>query len=212
MGEREKYVFMVGTPGAENIEVNSKEIAEKFNLNLEKPIILIVQHPVTTESDEAGRQMEETMAAVSQLKEQTIVIYPSNDPGSEDMIREIEKHRDDEDIGIYKNIPRDEFLALMKVATVMVGNSSAGIVEAPMFNLPVVNVGARQRNRERADNIYDVEHNHQRIYSTVEKIISKGKKSKIESPYSADETPKKIADILAEIKITAELLQKRLTY
>jgi len=211
MGEKEKYVFMVGTPGLEDIEKDSKEIAEKFNLNLEKPIILVLQHPVTTESDKAGTQMAETMAAVSKLKEQAIVIYPNNDPGSEEMIKEIEKYRDD-NLKIYKNISRHNFLALMKAATVMVGNSSAGIVEAPKFNLPVVNIGSRQENRERAGNIYDVEHNGQKIYSTVKEIISRGEKPKIESPYSGDETPNKIANILAEIEITPELLQKRLTY
>jgi UDP-hydrolysing UDP-N-acetyl-D-glucosamine 2-epimerase len=153
MGEDPAKVFVVGAPGLDTLLneklVGQEVLSEKYTLELSKPILLVVQHPVTTEVDEAPDQIRETLETISELKHQTVLIYPNADAGGRRMIEVIKKYPF---IKAFKSIPHKEYLSLMKMASVLVGNSSSGIIEAPSFGLPVVNIGSRQEGRERAEN------------------------------------------------------------
>lgn len=220
MGEDPWRVFVIGAPGLDSI-LNKKlfpqkEIAKKYKLNLSKPIILTIQHSVTLEEKEAPRQMKETMEAIKELGYQTIVTYPNADPGGRKMIKVIEKYRKYPFIQIYKNLPRKDFLSLMNIAKVIVGNSSSGIIEAPSLHLPAVNIGGRQKGRERADNVIDVDYDKMEIKKAIKKAIYdkkfREKIKKSENPYGDGKTSSKIANILSKIKIDKRLLEKQITY
>lgn len=211
MGENPKNVFMVGTPGIESVSSIPEDIARRLHLDLNQPILLILQHPVPTEKGDPAKQMRETLVAISKIKRQTIIIYPNTDPGSKEMIKEIQRFKKLDYVQIHKNIPRELFLGLMNISSVMIGNSSSGITEAPMFNLPVINIGTRQQGRERGGNIHDVDYDSHQIASKITELLSTKRKSR-GSPYSGEKTPQKIAEILASIKLTKNLLNKRLTY
>ncbi len=220
MGEEKMRVHVVGAPGLDEI-VNKKlipkeEVALKYGLDLLKPILLTVQHPVTAEINQSGIQMEETMKALKGLGYQVIVIYPNSDAGGRKMIKVIERYRKIPFIKIYKNIPRTDYLSLLGIVSVMVGNSSSGIIEAPFFDLPFVNIGTRQRGRERAGNVIDVVYNKEEIKKAVRKglydknFIKKMKKMK--NPYGDGKTSYKITNTLINIKIDEKLLDKKLSY
>jgi UDP-N-acetylglucosamine 2-epimerase (non-hydrolysing)/GDP/UDP-N,N'-diacetylbacillosamine 2-epimerase (hydrolysing) len=104
----------------------------------------------------------------------------------------------------------------MKYASVMVGNSSSGIIEAASFKLPVINVGTRQQGRQRACNVIDAENDKKEIVAAIKKALHDKKfrlaLSKCKNPYGDGKTAQRIAKLLAEIKIDKELLQKRITY
>ena len=104
----------------------------------------------------------------------------------------------------------------MKIVTAMVGNSSSGIVEAPSFGLPVINIGSRQDGRERAENVIDVGYDRAEIISAIKKACYdegfKEKVKKCKNPYGNGKAGTRIADILSRIKIDKKLLRKRLTY
>jgi len=220
MGERAETVFTVGAPGLDDILMtkllSKKEILKKYNLNLSKPILLITQHPVTMEIKEAASQIRETMEAVKELCYQAIIIYPNADAGGRVMIKIIEQYKKYPCIQIFKNIPRRDYLSLMKITSVMIGNSSSGIIEAPSFHLPVVNVGSRQAGRERAKNIIDVSCDKKQIQKAIKMAIYdqnfRKALKKYKNPYGDRKTGKRIADILSKIKIDKKLLQKQLTY
>jgi UDP-N-acetylglucosamine 2-epimerase len=97
-----------------------------------------------------------------------------------------------------------------------VGNSSSGIIEAPSFQLPVVNIGIRQQDRERADNVVDVDNNKEEIKKAIEKVlydekfIEKVKKCK--SPYGDGKAAEKIVEVLNSITIDEKMIMKRMTY
>jgi len=219
MGEEPWRVHVVGAPGLDTI-LNSKllsrdEIGKKFPIKSKEPFILLIQHPVTTEIEEAGKQMEETMKAIKELKINTIVIYPNSDAGGRKIIKVIKKYSNEKFIHSYKSINHLDYLSLMKHAAVMVGNSSSGIIEAPSFKLPVVNIGIRQEGRERANNIIDVPYNKEKIKKAIKIALSKEFKVKLKkckNPYGDGKTGKRVANILAKIKIDKKLLQKRLSY
>ncbi len=222
MGEDPWRVFIVGAPGLDSIlgrneELLSKEELEKrYALDLAKPILLVLQHPVTTKVEDASEQMRKTMEAIKELGYQAIVVYPNADAGGRKMIEVIEQYRKYPFLQIYKNLPSVDYLSLMKVASVMVGNSSSGIIESTPFQLPVVNIGDREKKREGAENIIGVDYDKEQIKKAIIRAISDKRFRKIieksKSPYGDGRAGERIADILAKIKTNKKLLQKQITY
>lgn len=220
MGEDPSRIFIVGAPSLDTI-LNEKlperaELSKKYDLDLAKPILLVLQHPVVTEADEAARQTKETLDAIVELKHQTILIYPNADAGGRRMIKVIKKYEKYPFIKSFKSIPYTDYLGLMKVASVMIGNSSSGIIEAPSFHLPVVNIGTRQEGRERSTNVIDVEYDREEVVKAVKKALYdrkfRAEVKKCKNPYGDGKSSQRIVKVLSEIKITPKLLQKKITY
>ena len=220
MGEEPWRIHVVGAPALDPI-LNKKLIepeglAKIYGLDLSKPILLVLQHPVTLESEETGAQIKETLDAVVELKHQTILIYPNADPGGRRMIQVIKKYEKYPFIKAFKTLSHLEYISLMKVVSVLIGNSSSGIIEAPSFHLPVVNIGTRQEGREMAENIIDVSYNKNEIIKAVKKALYdnefKKKVKKCLNPYGHGKAGKRIMKILSEIKIDDKLLRKKIAY
>ncbi len=216
MGEDPSRIFVVGAPGLDDIFkelIPPQELSIKYQLDISKPIILLVQHPVVTEAEEAPDQIRETLEAIAELKFQTIVIYPNADAGGRRMIEIIKEYEGKYPfIRAYKSLPRRDYLSLMSIATVMVGNSSSGIIEAPSFGLPVINIGTRQKGRLRAGNVIDVGYNKEEIKRAIIKAIYdkdfRNKVKTIKNPWGDGKASERIVSVLASIKIDKNLLQK----
>lgn len=221
MGEEPWRVHVVGPLGiyamVKNDFIPKAELCKKLKLNPDNQILLTIQHPVTTQVEKASEQMEETMKALVELGEQAVVIYPNADAGGRRIIKVIEKYRKFPKFRIFKTLPYLTFVSLMRISSVMVGNSSSAIVEAPLFGLPAVNVGIRQEGRERGANVIDATHDKNEIVKAVKKALFDAEFRKMikeaPNPFKIERRGgEKIADILAKIKIDDKLFQKRLTY
>jgi GDP/UDP-N,N'-diacetylbacillosamine 2-epimerase (hydrolysing) len=220
MGEDEWRVHAVGSPTLDTILneplVPFDELAKKLGLGAERPLVLLVQHSVTTQVDQAPEQMRQTLEAVMETGYQTVVIYPNSDAGGRRMIEVIKEFEKEPSIRSFKSLPRQDYLSLMKSADVMVGNSSSGIIEAPSFCLPVVNIGMRQEGRERGKNVIDVGHNKREIRDAIERALSDkefiAEVKKGKSPYGDGKASQRIVEVLRTTEITQELLQKKITY
>ena len=220
MGEDPSNVFVVGAPGLDSILdenlIEPVELSKKYNLDSSKPIFMVVQHPVTTEVRDAHEHIRETLEAIVEIRHQTILIYPNADAGGRGMIEVIKEYEKYPFIKPYKSIPHKEYLSLLKMASVMVGNSSSGIIEAPSFGLPVINIGSRQEGRERAENVIDVDYDKEQIKTAIKKALDdenfKEKVKNCKSPYGDGKAGVMIVDILSRIKTDKKLLQKRLNY
>lgn len=220
MGEDPLSVYVVGAPGLEQILegtiTDRHTLLQKYDLNPEEPIILVIQHPVTMEYVDAGDQMHLTLEAVKAFPYQTIVVYPNADAGGASMIQAIHEFENSSYIRTYASLPHSDYLGLMNVASVLVGNSSSGIIEAPSFHLPVVNIGTRQKGRERGQNVIDVPHDKEAIIQAIKKSLFDDVYRKTiqngVNPYGDGTAGKKIADLLVSVPLTGELLQKRMTY
>ena len=220
LGEVKENVFVSGAPGLDYIK-NAKyhsreEILNKFNLKDEN-IILLTQHPVTTEREVASWQISQTLEALVKLGLQTIISYPNSDNGGREMIKVIEEYRSKYDIfKVYKNITQEDYLNLLNITSVMVGNSSSGIIEAASFKLPVVNIGTRQNGRLRANNVIDCDYDKASILKAINISLNDTEfKKDLEicvNPYGEGKSSKKIVDILANINIDKKLIQKKITY
>ncbi|MFT5871850.1 MAG: GDP/UDP-N,N'-diacetylbacillosamine 2-epimerase (hydrolyzing) [Clostridium sp.] len=220
LGEKEENIFVVGAPGLDYIKrtkyLSRIEMLKRFNLKDDK-IFLLTQHPVTTERDMVGWQIRETLDAIVELGYQTIVSYPNSDNGGREIIRIIEEYRAKYPfLKVFKNLSQVEYLSFLEIAAVMIGNSSSGIIEAPSFKLPVVNIGSRQEGRLRACNIIDVPYGKEAIKIGINKAIDdESFKKQLENctnPYGDGKASGKIAEILSKVLVDRKLIQKKITY
>ena len=221
MGEDEWRVHMVGSPALDVILneplIPREKVIKKFGINAAKPLILLVQHPVTTEADKAGEQMTETLEAVVELGYPVILLYPNADAGGRriiEVVKDYEKRYPF--IKVIKSLPRPEYLSLLKNVSVLVGNSSSGMIDASSFGLPVVNIGTRQEGRERGDNVIDVGYARQEIIMAIRRALTDKEFLKVvkksRNPYGDGKASVRIAEILSSIEKTPRLLQKKITY
>lgn len=220
MGEDEWRVYQMGSPALDVILNEAlptgKTLAKQLKIDLSPPLILLIQHPVTTQVDKAPRQMKETLEAIVEMGYLAVVIYPNADAGGRRMIEVIKKFEKYPFMKTFNSLPHREYLGLMKATSVMVGNSSSGIIEAPSLGLPAVNIGIRQERRERGKNVIDVGHNKQEITKAIEKALTDkeflGEVKRCESPYGDGKASQRIAEILSKVEITPQLLQKKIAY
>jgi UDP-N-acetylglucosamine 2-epimerase (non-hydrolysing)/GDP/UDP-N,N'-diacetylbacillosamine 2-epimerase (hydrolysing) len=216
MGEDEKRIFIVGEPSLDIIHnfspVDPNLLAKKFNLDLSRPIILATQHPVSNEAEFSGQQMRETIEALLEIGAQTIISYPNSDAGNKVIIKVIEEYKDHPLFRFSRNLPHEVYLSLMKISSVMVGNSSSGIIEAPSFKLPVINIGTRQINRLRASNVIDVGYNKKEIVEKIKFVMTDIKFKKnlklCVNPYGDGYSSEKIFQIIKNLDVTGNLTSK----
>jgi len=220
MGEDPHHVFVVGAPGLDQIlniqSVSPKETIDRYHIDPRIPIIIVLQHPVPLEPGEPAYQMEQTMQAVCDLDCQILVIYPNADAGGRAMIEVIKKYESHKNIRTFPSLGHKDFLILLKLSSVLVGNSSSGIIEAPSFGVPVVNIGSRQKGRQKGENIIDTGYDTHEIAKAVDRALKdndfKRKVKTANNPYGVGDSSGKIVEILKNIEITPALLQKRMMY
>lgn len=219
LGEEEWRIHMVGSPTVDLIQkeplLKKEEICQKLGLNATDSIVLCIQHPNVFESNQAGAQMRITLQVLKDLNLQTVIIYPNNDLGSQLIIEEIEHDKSTSNFKIFKNLARIDYLSLLKNVDLLIGNSSGGLIETPLFKIPVVNIGTRNKDREKGDNVINVDYNYDEIKNAVQKALSadfKKKSSKVVNPYGDGTASDNIVKILEDLEITEDFLIKKLTY
>jgi len=187
MGINNKYIQVVGAPGLDEIK--------QLKVEKKRDLIVVLQHPDENE-DKAQQQIRETLEAVVDFKTETAVIYPNADAGGRKIIEVIEEYRDR--VVIYKSITREGFIKLLSQANVLVGNSSAGLIEAPSLKLGVVNVGPRQKGREKGPNVIDVDYDKKKIKLAIEKAMRLSGK-KMTNPYGDGKTTERMIKFLKQL-------------
>lgn len=220
MGEDPWRVHVVGAPGIDylrSIEPMSREDVEAdLDLDFSRPVLLMTQHPVTTEVEAAADQMRTTLDAVAAVGSQTLVTYPNADSGGRTMIDVLGEYTALPFIRVRPSLGQRRYASLLRYVDAMVGNSSSGIIEAPFFGLPVVNIGSRQRGRQRAGNVLDVTHDRDAIEKAIRKALGDNefihRARTCTNPYGDGRAGERIATALAEIPLDRSVLQKRLAF
>jgi UDP-hydrolysing UDP-N-acetyl-D-glucosamine 2-epimerase len=177
----------------------------------EKPYVVVLQHPVTTEYGQGFAQINETLKAISAIRMQTVWLWPNVDAGSDDVSKGLRVFREKHDpdyIHFYRNFSPDDYVRLIRSCACLVGNSSSGLREAAFLGVPSVNIGSRQSGRERAENVVDVGYDGRAIREAIERQLAHGHYAPSEM-FGTGHAGRRIAEILA----TAPLkVQKRLSY
>ncbi len=211
MGENPENIFVVGAPGLDSIiklkdSIDENYLKEKYNLK--KDFVLVLQHPVSLEVEDSAYQIKQTLDAVTATDYQVLLVYPNADAGGRAMIEVINQYN----VDAYKNIPHDDFIGLLGLASALIGNSSSGIIESSSFKLPVINIGTRQSGREKAEHVIDVDYDSNEIFQALNYIKSEEYQNKLEScknPYGEGKAGELICKILKKIEINKDLLNKK---
>jgi UDP-hydrolysing UDP-N-acetyl-D-glucosamine 2-epimerase len=230
MGEESWRVHTVGFPAIDLISENnfatSIEVKDSLNLDLARPIILFTQHSVTTEFEDAGKQVVPSIRAIKKLAAggvQVIATYPNNDAGGRTIIRKLDEMNDLSLSGIqvHQSLGRYLYhgvLALAKdnaIRIACVGNSSSGIKETAVFGCPTVNIGSRQSGRLRGQNVIDADYDTHSIIDAVSRCFEDEKFRKecrdTDNPYYLGDAGKKISDELAKVSLDEALIRKQMT-
>ncbi len=224
MGEDPRWVFHVGCPAIDLITQTDfsqtpQEVVARYGgtgsrLDLSQPYLLVLQHPVTTEYGDGMRQIEATIEAVRRLKMQTVMLWPNADAGSEDLAKGIRcfRERDMPDfIHFYRNFDPQDFLVLMQNCSSMIGNSSSAIREGAFLGMPAVNIGTRQQNRERGQNVIDVDYSADQIVTAVRKHLAVGRYP-ADHLYGDGRAGQRMAEILGELSMGEVPIQKVLHF
>jgi GDP/UDP-N,N'-diacetylbacillosamine 2-epimerase (hydrolysing) len=217
LGEEGWRIHTVGAPGLDRIRTTRLlprgELAAVLELPAEGRWALVTFHPVTLEYRETATQVEELVAALEKLDMTLVVTYPNADTAGRTIIERLEELRARSPrVRLVKNLGDDRYLSLLEHADVMIGNSSSGLIEAPSFGLPVVNVGSRQRGRLRGENVIDVEARREEILQGVERALAPGLRRHLRgvaNPYGDGHAAPRIARVLREAPLDARLVQKR---
>src|SRR5579885_263417 len=220
MGEEPWRIHVVGDSHLDGILAGDyapgREVAAKLGLDASRPVFVVLQHSETTEPERAYDQMRETLLAVRDSAQQAVVIYPCSDQGYEGVIAAIKELALPPQFQVHVNLDAPVFWGLLSIASVMVGNSSAGLIETPTFRLPAVNVGRRQEGRLRAENVIDVPHQRAAIAAAIERALHDGEfraaVASCRQPYGDGHAGKRIVEIVRNTPIDRKLLVKRMTY
>jgi len=220
MGEEPSRIFNVGAPQLDEVvqgeKLKREVLAKMLGLDFSHPVLLVIQHPVLAEVHLARKQMQETMEAAKASGYRTVVIYPNVDAAGQEIIAVIQEYEAVPTIKAFRNLDRNIFLSLLSHVSVLLGNSSVGILEAPSFKLPALDIGNRQSGRMRACNVITVpEFDRSLILAGIRKALDdpgfRGSLMKCTNPYGKGRSSERICKVLEEIDL-AHILDKRMTY
>ena len=222
LGEEKRRVFIVGHTAVDRYK-NTKSLSKSYlskylNLNIkEEPLLVFIQHPVSNWLKKTKKHIKISLSAIDTLNLPTIIISSNSDPGNLIIKSEYSKFKFlNQKVRYFENIPEKIFINIIRKASVLVGNSSMGVSEAPLLKLPVVNVGLRQKDRQNAGNIIFVMHSKLKIIKAIKKSLYNkkylNKIKKLKNPYGASGASNKIVKILSKIPINDKLIGKRITY
>jgi UDP-hydrolysing UDP-N-acetyl-D-glucosamine 2-epimerase len=222
LGEEPDSIFVTGCPSIDIAAEVAARPAMDFDpfvkyggvgptTDLSRGYVVVMQHPVTTEYEEARQQVDETLYAVKNFGVPVLWFWPNVDAGSDGTSKGIRVFREKEDppnFHLFRNMSPEDFLRLLCGATAIVGNSSVAIRECSYLGVPAVNIGSRQLGRERGQNVIDVDHDRKEISDAVQTHIKRGK-PKRDLLYGDGKAGGRIADCLSRVELKIE---KRLTY
>jgi len=230
MGEEGWRVHTVGFPAIDSINnenyATPDEISKYLSIDINFPIILFTQHSITTEFEQSLEQLMPSIEAMRKLAKQgvqVIITYPNNDAGGQKIINKLNQIKPEsiKNLQVHKSLGRYIYHGILALAknphlkVVCVGNSSSGIKETPVFNCPTVNIGSRQNGRLRGNNVIDTGYDEIEIFNAIIKCLDNNEfRSQCISttnPYYLGGAGKKVARVLAEIKLDKALIRKKMT-
>ena len=173
MGEAPDSIFVIGSPDIDVMLSDKLPDICETKLRYEITFLeyaIFIYHPVTTEMHDLGRNITTAAAALKESGLNFIVIYPNNDPGAEIILEAINRLRDNPCFRVLPSMRFEYFLTLLKNAKAIVGNSSAGIREAPVYGVPTINIGTRQMNRFNYSFIFNVPDDKEKILQALNNL------------------------------------------
>ncbi len=216
MGEEPWRVHRAGAPSLDYLRKSRlpprPELEASLGLDLSRPTLVVAYHPVTL-LRETTAEVEALFTALAGIKEQIVFCCPNADAGSRALLARIRLFLADRPDGkLYVNLPATQYWALLREASAMAGNSSSGIMETASFALPTVNVGLRQKSRERPVNVLDVAPEAGAILAALRQALSPAFRASLTgmvNPYGEGRAAERITEVLTTLPDRDTLLRKQ---
>jgi UDP-hydrolysing UDP-N-acetyl-D-glucosamine 2-epimerase len=216
MGEEPWRVVVSGAPSLDNLRhvplLSREALADRYDVDLDDPFFLVTYHPVTLEYEQTRSQIDALLAALEEIGATVIFTYPNADTGSRLIIERVRDFIADHQRAYFLvNLGTQGYFSMMNHATAMIGNSSSGIIEAASFQLPVVNIGIRQRGRVRGENVIDVGYSKEEILAGIEQATAPSFQraiSNLVNPYGDGQAAERIVEKLRQVELGQSLLLK----
>lgn len=221
LGESPNRVFHVGAIGIENIlEVDlltKNELEKCINFKLDKPYAVITFHPSTLEEESIEEQVNELLEACNLHKELNYIFTKANADAHSRIINQlIDKFKDEcENVAVFTSLGMLRYLSALKYCSMVIGNSSSGLIEAPSFGIPTINIGDRQKGRLSSDSVIHCLADKYAIFDAIETALSsefQEKAKKTINPYCDGKTSDKIVDILKDFLLKDKIDLKKQFY
>jgi UDP-N-acetylglucosamine 2-epimerase (hydrolysing) len=175
LGERVETTHVIGSPDVDVMNSDSlpslAEVKQRYEINYDNYAVVIF-HPVTTELEDLKDHIQVLVEALIQSNKHYVVIYPNNDNGSEIIFHAFDRIIDHANFRVFPSMRFEHFLQLLKNADFMIGNSSAGVREAPHFGVPTINLGSRQNNRVSLPSIINCDFDLSSLLKTISSIVN----------------------------------------
>ena len=215
MGEEAWRVTCVGSPSLDNLRrrklFSREELETDLSLDSSQKTIVVAYHPVTIQRDTIS-EADAVFAALEKMPQQIVFCYPNSDAGSHQLIeRAGEFCKNRRNAHLFVNLNHLKYWSLLKYSDLLVGNSSSGIMETASLELPTVNIGMRQKGREKPGNVIDASPETAAISEAIEKGLSAEFRKSLEgikNPYGDGHASERIAEILADAPLGDKLLIK----
>ncbi len=219
LGENPDRVFNVGAPGIDRIKelnfLELDELSKKLDFQLDgNPFFVVTFHPVTLSGNTSLDPLLNLLKALDSFQEYKLVItYPNADEGNEELINALRNYqiKQPDRILLRKSLGHINYLSALKHSTAVIGNSSSGIIEAPSFGIPTLNIGTRQKGRIAAESVLTCKDDLSSIKEYLKKIISKEFKEfskNIKNPYGNGGSSVKIVNELISTPLDGILRKK----
>lgn len=221
MGEDEWRIHQVGALRLDTILHASlpsfEDVREKYGLGfIEKNnYFLLVYHPVTTEVHSLKKQMKNVLDVLIRHQKPILCILPNSDYGTEEITAVYSQYKQYSNIKFIENFNHLDYLTVLKHSLALIGNSSSGIIEAASFHVPVLNIGNRQKGRERSGNVVDVTTASEDIEKGLNQVLSESFRqsvSKVSNVYGDGKASERIVKIIKNLIIDETILNKILAY
>lgn len=173
MGENEESIYVIGSPDMDAMLSEElptiNEVKNNYEINFNEFAIAMF-HPVTTEYDKMDEYATQFVSALEESNYNYVIIYPNNDKGSEFILNKIKKLEQHKNFRVFPSVRFEAFLVMLKNAKFIIGNSSAGIREAPYYGVPTINIGTRQNGRTQNEEIINTGYLTNQIVEAIQKV------------------------------------------
>lgn len=218
LGEQPENVYNVGALGVENIRnqrlLSKEELEESINYKLDKPYVVITYHPVTLEKNSAESQFQNLLNVINKIGGYKMIFTKANSDTERSVINQLIDeyvNKNKENAVAFTSLGMIRYLSSLQYCEMVIGNSSSGLLEAPSFHIPTVNIGNRQKGRVRAESVIDCGNSEKEIQDAIkkaEKMKADGICKDVLNPYEGENTSEKIYEIIKTYLQNCKVIKK----
>lgn len=212
MGEEKERIYVIGSP---DIDIMMSEnlptiemVKARYDISFDNYAVLMY-HPVTTEYESVGKKIEAVVNAVLESRLNYVVVYPNNDLGSEVILNEYARLKQDSHLAVFPSLRFEYFLTLLKQADFIIGNSSAGIRESGIYGVPAIDIGTRQSGRYSENVIKNIQHTDENEKDILQAIRQVEKYRKVSFVYGNGNSTDKFMEVVHKVDFWDLKIQKK---